>query len=138
MSEKTKVLSIIFIIVFVLIISVMATSYRSDDTQQQTYAHTYDTPTIYNHRVTYRVTGYSSKGVSVTYSNAGGDTEQKDVTLPWSWILYPMHDGDFVYISAQVNSEYGDITVEIYLDGVLTKTSSSYGAYVIATASGII
>ena len=49
-----------------------------------------------------------------------------------------MHKGDFVYLSAQNNGDYGYITVEIYVNGMLFKSSSSTGGYVIATASGII
>ena len=99
--------------------------------------------------VTYKVTGTGP--ASVTYANSQGGTEQRaNVELPWEKKLTYMHEGDFVYISAQNNDEYGGyITVEIYLLhcykgwsatelGTLVKKSTSRGLYTIATASGII
>lgn len=88
--------------------------------------------------VTYKVTG-SAESVSITYTNYDGGTSQYSlVYLPWDITFYSMKSGDFVYISAQNNGEYGSVKAEIYVDGALFKTSSSYGAYVIASSSGII
>lgn len=90
------------------------------------------------HIVTYRVTG-SADSVSVTYENYDGGTSQRSkVYLPWERQLFSMKTGDFVYISAQNNGEYGSVTTEIYVDGELFKTSTSIGAYVIATSSGTL
>ena len=44
--------------------------------------------------------------------------------------------GTFVYVSAQNNQASGTVVVTIYRDGEVFKTSTSMGAYVIATASG--
>jgi len=93
-------------------------------------------PTSY--LVRYEITG-TAESVSITYSNEDGGTSQKsEVYLPNSCILYPMYEGDFLYISAQNNGEYGSVTTEIYVAGELFRTSTSYGAYVIATSSGIL
>jgi len=91
------------------------------------------------HNITYRITG-TATSVSVTYENENGGTSQiSKVYLPWEYNLYGMKAGDFVYISAQNNGEHGTVTVEILLDGWWpVKSSTSEGAYVIATASGML
>jgi len=86
--------------------------------------------------VVYRITGTAST-VDVTLNNAQGGTEQyNNVYLPKEY-SYDSFSDDFVYISAQNQGEYGTVTVEIYVNGSLFKTSTSSGAYVIATASGL-
>jgi hypothetical protein len=45
-------------------------------------------------------------------------------------------DGQFVYVSTQNKGETGTITCNIVLDGVVVKTSTSEGAYKIASCSG--
>jgi hypothetical protein len=72
----------------------------------------------------------------------GGTSQQSGVDLPM------MRDGGgpmnfdnvavgtFVYISAQNNQEYGDISCAIKVDGKIIQTITSSGAYVIATCSG--
>lgn len=71
----------------------------------------------------------------LTYANAQGGTEQVTVALPWS-ASYNMSQGDFLYVSAQNQEAAGDVTTTIQVDGNTFKTSTSSGAYVIATASG--
>ena len=86
--------------------------------------------------VVYKIDG-SAEEVDVTLSNATGGTEQyTGVSLPHKY-SYSSFSDDFVYISAQNQGEYGTVRVYIYVDGDLFKTSSSSGAYVIATASGL-
>ena len=85
--------------------------------------------------VIYEITGTAER-VDVTLSNATGGTEQySDVPLPKEY-SYNSFSDSFVYISAQNQGEYGTVIVSIYVNGVLFKTSTSSGAYVIATASG--
>jgi hypothetical protein len=91
-------------------------------------------PTTY--LIEYEVTG-SAQSASLTYQNRDGGTSQEDVSIPWTY-SFTARSGDFVYISAQNEGEYGTVTVNIYLDGVQVKTSTSSGAYVIATASGSV
>lgn len=82
--------------------------------------------------VRYEVTA-SVSVYSVTISSAGGGTSQfSDVALPWSYD-FTAEKGDFVYVSA---GGYGTVTVSIYLDGRLYRTTTSIGSPVIATASG--
>jgi hypothetical protein len=84
-----------------------------------------------------KVTG-SAKSVFVTYENKDGGTSQIDsVSVPWSY-TYTGNTDDFYYISAQNNGENGTVTVTAYKNGQTMKTSTSSGAYVIASVSGSI
>lgn len=84
--------------------------------------------------VKYSVSGTASS-VSLTYENEDGGTSQvSSVPLPWSY-SFKAKEGDFLYISAQNNSSSGSVNVKISVNGDTRKSSSSDGAYVIATAS---
>jgi hypothetical protein len=85
--------------------------------------------------VEYKITGTASL-VDVTLNNATGGTEQySDVAVPHTYYYSDFIDW-FLYISAQNQGDTGSVTVSIYLNGDLFKSSTSSGAYVIATASG--
>lgn len=89
--------------------------------------------------VKYAVTG-TAKKVSITIENENGGTSQfSDVSVPWSY-TFPVKKkpGTFVYVSAQNEGSSGSVTVKIYRDGKVFKSSTSSGAYVIATASGTL
>jgi Mycobacterium membrane protein len=94
-------------------------------------------PTSY--QVTYRVSGYRASSLpegSLTYTNAGGDTEQRGKeALPWEK-SFSARPGAFVYVSVQNAHDYGSVKCEILLNGIVVKESSSQGAYVIASCSG--
>jgi len=91
-----------------------------------------------SYTVKYEVVGVSgSTKASVTYENAQGGTEQRDIKLPWSK-TYTMERGSFVYISAQNDHEYGGVACRIYVDGVEWKKSESKDEYVIASCSGSV
>lgn len=78
----------------------------------------------------------SRKGFSITYENSNGQTEQADISST-SWkTSFTGYDDDFVYISAQADNENTNISVYIYYRGKEFKKATSYGDYVIATASG--
>jgi hypothetical protein len=85
--------------------------------------------------VTYSVTGLSTSSASITYENSTGGTSQETITLPWSKSLTFKRDA-FLYISAQNKSNIGTVTVSIKANNITIKTSTSNGAYAIATASG--
>lgn len=90
-----------------------------------------------DHDVKYEVTG-SASTVDVTYTNEDGGTSQlSDVTLPWS-VSFTGDTLDFVYVSAQNQGETGTVTATIYRDGEQFKSSTSSGAYVIASADGTL
>lgn len=130
--RKTAILLIALMFVSVGLLS----GCESSNTGNQNEIPNYQIPTT--HTVTYKVTG-TATSASLTSENSGGGTEQiSDAYIPWETTYYTMQTGDFVYISAQNNGEYGSVTSEIYVDGALFKTSTSSGAYVIATTSGSI
>jgi uncharacterized repeat protein (TIGR02543 family) len=104
------------------------------DSDKDITAHFREKPPV--PEVIYKITGTASR-VNVTLSNATGGTEQyTNVPLPKEY-SYDSFSDDFVYISAQNQGAYGTVTVSIYVNGDLFKTSTSSGAYVIATASGL-
>lgn len=84
--------------------------------------------------VVYRVTGVATQSASLTYENAQGGTEQREVDLPWT-LSASMQPGAWAYISAQNQEDRGSVTAEIVVDGKVWKSSTSEGAYTIATAS---
>ena len=87
--------------------------------------------------VAYSVSGTAST-VSITIENADGGVSQfSGVSVPWGTGFKGM-PGDFVYVSAQNQGNSGSVTATIRIDGETFKTSTSSGAYVIATASGLI
>jgi len=89
-------------------------------------------PEIYN--VEYKITGTAST-VDVTLNNSTGGTEQfSNVPLPVTYTYNDFKDW-FLYISAQNQGTSGSVTVSIYVNDDLKKSSTSSGAYVIATAS---
>jgi hypothetical protein len=86
-----------------------------------------------SYKVTYRITGSSGKA-SLTYQNQDGGTEQTTVATPWDK-SFTAKAGDFLYISAQNERDYGGVKCEILIDGKRIKTAESSGAYVIASCS---
>jgi hypothetical protein len=84
--------------------------------------------------IKYRVSGDTTEA-ALTYTNAQGGTQQEKVSLPWERDeVFP--NGQSVYISAQNQKDWGAIKVEILLNSIVVKSSTSSGAYVIARASG--
>lgn len=87
--------------------------------------------------VIYEVVGKPpNTGVSLTYENDTGNTEQHDVALPWQKTLY-LQSGQFVYVSAQLEQASGfEITCRIIAGNRVIETATSSGQYSIATCSG--
>ncbi len=106
--------------------------------------------------VEYKVTCTATPNlVDLTIENEDGRTSQfSDVATPWTYTFDIEKDdygvfvyvfdiekddyGVFVYVSAQNQQDHGSVTATIYVDGSQFKTSTSTGAYVIATASGSV
>ncbi len=77
---------------------------------------------------------------SITYQNADGGTSQvSKAKVPWT-LDFQAKPGAFLYLSAQEGSgnDKSSITATIYVDGFKFKSSTSAGAYVIASASGSV
>jgi hypothetical protein len=96
--------------------------------------------------VAYDVTG-TATGVSLTYTNGAGQTEQasdkalpltsKDTGEPFA-LLFEMRPGDFAYLSAQNTGDSGSVTCRILIDGKNFREATSDGAYVIASCHGSV
>jgi len=85
--------------------------------------------------VSYRVSGTTSKA-SLTYTTASGGTAQEDVSVPWTFTFDA--ETRLLYLSAQNKEDSGAITATIIVDGRELQSTTSRGAYVIATASGSV
>jgi hypothetical protein len=85
--------------------------------------------------VLYEITGTTAL-VDVTLSNASGGIEQYSNAQVPSHYRFDNFPNYYLYISAQNQVGAGTVTVSIYVNGKLYKTSTSSGAYVIATAYG--
>ena len=91
----------------------------------------------------YEVTG-TAYSANITQTNPDGGTEQySNVKLSGSYeFSVPIRRGSFDYyhamILAQNNGSRGSITVTIYVNGKIFRTSTSNGAYVIASADGAV
>lgn len=90
------------------------------------------------HTYGYYVDG-SASGANVTYTTGSG-TSQAEVGLPLrnkaGKIGLQMVGNDaprFLYISAQNTGDYGDLTCQITVDGVVVAQNSASGAFTIAT-----
>ena len=83
--------------------------------------------------VEYRVLG-SALNASIHIEALEGQ-EQHNVRLDWDWWMR-VPSGKSLYLSAQNESEYGDVTAEIWVNGVKVKSATSTAGYGIATVSG--
>ena len=131
-SKKNILIGCGALVVIIILVAVgIGTCLGGNSTDTSTPSYT---PPSYP-SVVYEITG-SAKSASVTLSNSTGGTEQySNVSIPWNYTDNSF-SGRFLYVSAQNQGEYGTVTVSIYVDNKLFKTSTSSGAYVIATASG--
>jgi len=90
--------------------------------------------------VTYEVDG-SASSANVTYETPTG-TSQGSVDLPMRNKLgqvglhFKFEPGAFLYISAQNDGEYGDVTCRIKVDGEVVSENTATGDYAIATCKG--
>lgn len=84
----------------------------------------------------YRIDTNCRYGADLTYSNANGDTTQQGNRGSGWWYRFVPRSGQFLYLSAQNQCDYGYITVKFVKDGVTVRENTSSGAYVIAQISG--
>jgi hypothetical protein len=87
--------------------------------------------------VRYELTG-SAETVSVTLSNGQGNTEQRDVELPYSVGYEGVEFMNHLYISAQItDQDGGDLKCRILVNGEELSSAVAEGFPNIATCSGI-
>ena len=85
--------------------------------------------------VEYKVSG-SGGEFDVTIMNEDGGTSQfSNVASGWTHSFATSDSDHFLYVSAQNQNSSGSVTTKIYVDGKQKKTSTSNGAYVIASCS---
>jgi len=127
---------LIALIVIIVVISVAlgSKSTTTNSLTQTSLPPQISTPTYSGPEVKYEVTGTASS-VNITIENAQGGTEQYNDVGMGSNYSYASFPGNFLYISAQNQGVSGTVTVNIYYEGQLIKTSTSSGGYAIATAS---
>jgi hypothetical protein len=88
-------------------------------------------------KVTYMLSG-SPGDFNITYTGNNADTFQEPhATKSWKK-TFEAKDGEFVYFSAQSNTNHSKIKVKILVDGKVFKESEAEGDYAIATAAGCV
>ena len=83
--------------------------------------------------VEYRVLG-SALNANIHIEALKGQ-EQHKVRLNWDWWMR-VPAGKILYLSAQNDSDYGDVTAEIWVNGIKVKSATSTADYGVATVSG--
>jgi hypothetical protein len=85
--------------------------------------------------VRYELIG-SAQEVSVTLNNAQGNTEQRDVALPYTVEYEDVAFMTFLYISAQISdTDGGDLKCRIIVNGEEVSTAAAEGFPNIASCS---
>ena len=86
--------------------------------------------------VRYVIAGEGVSGVSLTWKNDSGGTDQGDYNVPFCKTYSGFEDSDFLYISAQIIQGGGHISCYVY-DGVsVIAEANANGFASIATCSG--
>lgn len=86
--------------------------------------------------VVYAVDG-TADSVFVTVQSATGTEQAAGRALPIR-LEYTIRSGQFVYISAQNEGDWGDVTCEISIGDRVISRNSATGAYTIATCQGVV
>ena len=141
-SPKHKMLAFAISIICIATIAAIAIAFYNS--QKYNKLSTENTHNLYyltakpkEYNVIYKVTG-SGDSYSVTYNDEQGNTCQlSSVSHGW-YYFFKAREGHFLYISAQNNSDYGNVTVQILVETGELKRATSSGGYTIATASAIL
>jgi len=125
-------------VLLVIIVGIIGTLFLLGQVTPDRSTRSQQTPQPTSFEVEYRVSGTSFvRSASLTYERAKGESEQRTVVPPWS-MKFRAERGDFLYISAQNESNLGGvITCEIWVNGSMWKSASSMGEYAIVTCSGL-
>lgn len=88
-------------------------------------------------KVTYILSG-SPGDFNITYTGSNSDTVQEPhATRSWKK-TFTVKDGEFVYFSAQSNTQKSRIRVKILVNGKVFKEAVAEGDFAIATAAGCV
>lgn len=89
------------------------------------------------HSIHYEVSGTSAE-IGVTYRNATGATEQRNITESWSYD-FQSERGEWVSVRASNHTlENTTVGCRVTIDGVLFREATSEGALKFADCSGLI
>mgnify|MGYP001217568671 FL=1 len=93
-------------------------------------------------KITYLVEG-TAKSANITIQTPTGTSQQSGVDVPLktkagtTGITYTFQAGDFVYLSAQNDTDFGTVTCKIVTEsGAVISTNTASGAYSIASCKG--
>jgi hypothetical protein len=86
--------------------------------------------------VRYEVGGTAAT-IAVTYRNATGATEQRDVQGTWSY-EFQAKQGEVIVLRAANKTTEGTVTCRVLVDGQVFKEGQSEGAWKFVDCSGII
>lgn len=93
-------------------------------------------PIFGTYTVVYVVSGTGTDRADLTYRDANnGTVQQAGASLPATIQLGNVTAGAFLYISAQNDNNSGTITATIQASGQAIRSTTSTGAFVIATAT---
>jgi uncharacterized membrane protein len=136
-NNKTKQISIIVIIIIMAILISTVTYVffgLNNDNNSQGYLNNYndwqsDFPSIPTyHSVVLEVTG-SADSVSLSYTLDDTSRSLDYATLPWSRTMSFAEEGEWYYVYAQNNGEYGWVEATLTIDGEVVETDTSYSSY---------
>jgi len=86
--------------------------------------------------VRYEVGGTAAE-INVTYRNATGAVEQRDVQGSWNYD-FESKQGQLVTLRAANRTSSGTVTCRVLIDGVVFKEAESEGAWKFVDCSGLI
>ena len=134
--SRTETIIIGTVVVLTLIvIGLIASSDRSDTSSRTSPAAPVSAPLV----VHYEVEGDGASSASLTLQTPTG-TSQQTADLPVKnksgsegLIFSGFSQGDFLYVSAQNQDEFGSVTCRIKVGDTIVSENTSSGAYQIAT-----
>jgi len=88
------------------------------------------------HTIRYEVGGTAPQ-IAITYRNASGATEQRDVQTAWSY-EFQAQSGTLLTLRAVNKTSTGTVRCRVLIDGQVFKEGESEGAYKIVDCSGVI
>ncbi len=91
---------------------------------------------VRSHTVRYEVGGTAVE-IGVTYRNASGALEQRDIQSAWS-MEFQAQTGAFLALNARNKTTSGSVSCRILIDGVVFKEGESSGAFKFVDCSGVI
>jgi hypothetical protein len=135
-TMKTGPVIALMVLVGVVVIGIIGAISSSSESDTPSTSYTARPDVKSTVQVVYLLSG-SAGSINITAKSATG-TEQASGALVPARLVYEMRPGDFAYVSAQNDGEYGDVTCLITVDGVAISSNTASGAYTVASCQGTI